>query len=352
MSCLLVGTAGQSSTATVSPSCTVWPSATLISRTLPARGASTGISIFMDSSTMTGSPAATASPGLVVSWKTTPVMWALTSSDIERSLSVPRRDLKRRHSLTSGRRPEDRLVGQALPPHQLAGDHHLHHLGGAVADLEPDDVAHPLLEWQLVGVPVVAMEQQALVDGVDGQARPPPLGHRRLLGVGPALVGEPERPVAEPAARLQMRGRLRDRERDALEPDDRVAERLPLLHVGDGLLDRLLGHTQAGERDADAVVVEALHDLVEPGALLAQAMRRRYPDVVEGEHRARDGARAHVPSRAARDAGQVERHQERADPAGSPGRIGAREDDRGVGRHAEADAGLLPGEHVVIAVSL
>src|SRR5437773_10200204 len=40
----------------------------------------------MDSSTMTGSPAATASPALAVIWKTTPVMWALTSSAIERSL--------------------------------------------------------------------------------------------------------------------------------------------------------------------------------------------------------------------------------------------------------------------------
>jgi hypothetical protein len=67
------------------PSCTVCPSATLISRTVPARGDSTGISIFMDSSTMTASPAATASPGLVGIWNTTPVMWALTSSDIERS---------------------------------------------------------------------------------------------------------------------------------------------------------------------------------------------------------------------------------------------------------------------------
>src|SRR5439155_20156526 len=79
-------TASYCRTATVSPSCTVCPSATVISLTVPALGASTGISIFMDSSTMTGSPAATASPALAVIWKTTPVMWALTSSAIERSL--------------------------------------------------------------------------------------------------------------------------------------------------------------------------------------------------------------------------------------------------------------------------
>src|SRR3989449_2256107 len=77
---------GYSSTTTVSPSCTVCPSRTLISFTAPARGASTGISIFMDSSTITASPAATRSPGFVGIWNTTPVMWALISSGIERSL--------------------------------------------------------------------------------------------------------------------------------------------------------------------------------------------------------------------------------------------------------------------------
>src|SRR5690242_6171664 len=262
---------GQSITATVSPSCTVWPSLTLISFTVPARGASTGISIFMDSSTMTGSPAATASPGLVETWNTTPVMWALTSSDIERSLSIPRGDSKRGHSLTSGRERQGRLVGQALASHQLAGHHHLHDLRRAVADLEPDHVAHALLEGQLVGVAVVAVEEQALMDRLHRKARAPPLRHGRFLGVGPPLVREPERPVAEPAARLQLGGRLRDGERHALEARDGPPEGLPLLHVGDGLLHGLLRDPEARERDADPVVVEALHDLVEAGTFLAES---------------------------------------------------------------------------------
>ena len=41
----------------MSPSWTVSPSLALTSVTVPARGASTGISIFMDSSTMIASPA-------------------------------------------------------------------------------------------------------------------------------------------------------------------------------------------------------------------------------------------------------------------------------------------------------
>src|SRR5256712_9356847 len=77
---------GYYSTTTVSPSCTVCPSRTRISLTAPARGASTGISIFIDSSTITGSPAATLSPTLAVTWNTTPVMCALISSAMERSL--------------------------------------------------------------------------------------------------------------------------------------------------------------------------------------------------------------------------------------------------------------------------
>ena len=43
----------------------------------------------------------------------------------------------------------------------------------------------------------------------------------------------------------------------------RLPERPALLHVGHGLLERDLGDAEAGERDADAVVVEALHHLVE-----------------------------------------------------------------------------------------
>src|SRR4030095_11785010 len=107
-------------TATVSPSCTVWPSATLISRTTPARGASTGISIFIDSSTMTGSPAATRSAALLVIWKTTPVMCAFTSSGIERSLFD--------HLGVHHARPERRAREHA-PMERQHGAHPLHHEG-------------------------------------------------------------------------------------------------------------------------------------------------------------------------------------------------------------------------------
>src|SRR5712692_4576873 len=83
---------------------------------------------------------------------------------------------------------QDRSVGQALSSHELPGHHHLHHLGGAVTDLEPDDITHALLEGQLVRVAVVAVKEQALMNRIDGQPRRPPLGHGRFLRVALAMI--------------------------------------------------------------------------------------------------------------------------------------------------------------------
>src|SRR6478609_2034629 len=65
--------------ANVLPSSTASPSLILISRTVPAHGASTGISIFIDSKMMTVSPSFTLLPGFASIFQTVPVMCALTS---------------------------------------------------------------------------------------------------------------------------------------------------------------------------------------------------------------------------------------------------------------------------------
>src|SRR5574340_783657 len=64
-------------------------------------------------------------------------------------------------------------IRQALASHQLARDHDFHDLGGAVADLEADDVAQPLLERQLLSITVMTVQQQALVDRLHGELRHP-----------------------------------------------------------------------------------------------------------------------------------------------------------------------------------
>src|SRR5438105_4372092 len=68
-----------SSTTSTWPSFTTSVSLTRISDTLPARGAVTGISIFMDSRIMSTSSSATWSPGLAVIFHTLPTSSALTS---------------------------------------------------------------------------------------------------------------------------------------------------------------------------------------------------------------------------------------------------------------------------------
>src|SRR5207302_5420364 len=61
------------------PSLTTSPSLTLTSLTVPARGAVTGISIFIDSRTRSSSSSATCAPGCVVIFQTLPTSSALTS---------------------------------------------------------------------------------------------------------------------------------------------------------------------------------------------------------------------------------------------------------------------------------
>ena len=66
-----------STTASTAPSSTAWPSWQRTSETLPATGASTGISIFIDSKITTESPTATASPTCFSIFHTVPVMCAV-----------------------------------------------------------------------------------------------------------------------------------------------------------------------------------------------------------------------------------------------------------------------------------
>src|SRR3954451_13961409 len=68
-----------SSTTSVSPSFTAWPSSQRISLTTPASSASTGISIFIDSRMTTVSPSSIGSPTWHSIFQTVPVMCASTS---------------------------------------------------------------------------------------------------------------------------------------------------------------------------------------------------------------------------------------------------------------------------------
>ena len=63
-------------------------------------------------------------------------------------------------------------AGTACAAGAGAGDDGLHDLGRAVADLEAEHVAQPLLHRPAV-VAAVAVHQQALMDGIVGELRAP-----------------------------------------------------------------------------------------------------------------------------------------------------------------------------------
>src|SRR6266851_1072898 len=82
-----LGRLGHSSTTSTWPSLTTSVSLTRISFTVPARGAVTGISIFIDSRMSSVSSSATWSPGLAVIFQTLPTSSALTSVILRAALS-------------------------------------------------------------------------------------------------------------------------------------------------------------------------------------------------------------------------------------------------------------------------
>src|SRR5262249_22849592 len=158
----------------------------MISFSRPDRGASTGISIFMDSRTITGSPAVTPSPAFAAIWKTTPVMCALTSSGIERSLvhalrmhragteqraphDAPMKGKKRLHAVHDERLERRFHVGDGLLPrlarcHQLREQRvvvyrNLHPFGDTAFDADPaahgqDEARQSARRWEesLLGI--------------------------------------------------------------------------------------------------------------------------------------------------------------------------------------------------------
>ena len=67
----------------------------------------------------------------------------------------------------------------------------------AITDLEPDDVAELLFDRILVRVTIVAVQKQAVVDGVDRDLRCPPLAHGGFGRVRKSMVAQPQRLVAE-----------------------------------------------------------------------------------------------------------------------------------------------------------
>ena len=152
--------------------------------------------------------------------------------------------------------------------------------------------------------------------------------------------------------RGQHRLRLGERERDALIFRDRSAERLPLLRVGPGLVERGLRGADHLQSDQSAAEIEALHHLDEARAFRRQSILHRHDDIVEEYRAAADRVAAEIAVALRRDAGCIHRHQECADAARAILRFtGAGEQHARVGLISHADRRFFAFQDVAIAVA-
>ena len=87
---------------------------------------------------------------------------------------------------------------------------------------------------------------------------------------------------------------LGELELDRLDLGDRLAERVALLRVAHGLVERRAHHAERLGRDADAAGVEHAHRDLEALALGAQALFHRHPQVLERERDRVGAAQAHL----------------------------------------------------------
>jgi hypothetical protein len=126
----------------------------------------------------------------------------------------------------------------------------------AVADLVPENVPEALLERKLVGPPVVAVGQQAGLDGVLGHYRCPPFAHGCLRGMRAAILAQPQSLVTQQPGRLNQSGVFGQRGRDASEGRDGAAERLAFRHVAVRFVEAGHGGAQALQADGRPAVVE------------------------------------------------------------------------------------------------
>src|ERR1700742_109128 len=134
---------------------------------------------------------------------------------------------------------------------QLAGDEHPLDLGRALADLQDLGVAVEAADRVFVHEAVAAEDLGGVAGVVHGGVGGGQLGDGRFLlerlpGQHPGrrgVVGQP--------GHVGASFHVGDLELQTLEPADRAAERVPVMHVTDGLVDAALGEPGRQVRDGD-----------------------------------------------------------------------------------------------------
>src|SRR5215210_4473886 len=150
-----------------------------------------------------------------------------------------------------------------VPLEELLADHHLLDLRRALADQEQWRVAVDALDLILLRVAVAAVDAKRFLGiragGLGGEElRHPRLDVRALARVLHARGLQGEQP-----GRFEPRSHLGELERDRLVLGDRLAERLALLRVAQGQLERALGDADAASSHVHATQLERVHHLPE-----------------------------------------------------------------------------------------
>ena len=182
------------------------------------------------------------------------------------------------------------------------------------------------------------------------------LGHRDLPHALLAGGVEPRGVVDELPGRFEVGRELGDAMAQHLARGQRLAERLPLAQVRDGVLERLGGARERQHRRHRPLALEPGRELLEAAALDAQQALSGDGVAVEGELGGVGGAHAHLVERAAHlESGKPALDQEHREPvvaALGRSRPRAGRDEVEVAVDAVGDEDLAAREHVVIATPL
>ncbi len=230
-----------------------------------------------------------------------------------------------------------------------ADDHPLD-LVGALEDLHHLGLAHVALDREVAGVAVAAEHLHRVGGDLHGVVGGHHLGDRRLRAERQALVLEPGRGEVRRPGRPDRRGHVGEQEGEALVVDDLLAERLPRLGVGDGVVEGSLGQPGRDGGDAEPSRVQAGEGDLEAVPLGAEKPVRGDAGTLEPDGRGRRAGQAHLAlRRVGEHALGVGRDQEAGDAVAVVG---------GPGHHlvevrvtAVRDPRLGAVEHVVVAVA-
>src|SRR5262245_4325235 len=207
------------------------------------------------------------------------------------------------------------------------------------------------------GVAGAAVDLDAFAAHPLGHLRGEQLGHRGLLVATLAGVDLLADEVVELASGLDLGRHFGDLEADRLELGDRAAELLAVVGVGNRIVERALGQADGACGGVGAGRLEARGRVVEGLALLADHVRRRDTEIVEGQLPGLPAEVADLGNRRAAAAfGQLaallldEEHRQ-PEVTLARGRVrGARNDDQEVSAVGEGAPVLVAADQVARAV--